>query len=215
MLTLVLNIIMQISAGYGSVFGDEVHKYLQQRVSGADSIYYSFEEEPSALNYFEINYERQPNRIGNCFYIPVRTSDDNGVLKDRFLVAKVRLFKNVLVAESLIAKGKIIDESNSGLRLKDITELVFQPYENDEQMGIKAKQDLQPGAVICNNHIEFVPVINVGDKVNLKYEYGSITISMIGIARQAGITGDAIKFRVNNQQYSARVVNSQTAIIIE
>lgn len=213
---LILNIILNAFVIPNGDTPNEIHEYINITLAEYDSVAYTLQDDLFSIKSLEINYKRKSNRIGNNFFIPVKIIDQNNISSERFLIAKVELFKKVLVSNVVINKGELINGSNSSFMLKNVTDLNQTPINiNEEPTGVISRFNLQPGTVICKEYVHAQPIINVGDKVNLRYELGAVTVSFIGTARQSGAKGDVVKIKANNQQYSAEIINHNEAIIVE
>lgn len=216
MILLLLNIVFNLLLNPGDKIHAEVENYIHENHAEYDSVSYSLHDEFSSIKSLEINYKRKSNRIGNNFFIPVKIIDQNNISRERFLIAKVELFKKVLISNVVINKGELINGTNSSFMLKNVTDLNQTPINiNEEPTGVISRLNLPPGTIICREHIHAEPVINPGDQVNLRYDFGSVSVTFIGTARQSGTVGDIVKIRANNHQYSAEIINHNEAIIIE
>ena len=59
--------------------------------------------------------------------------------------------------------------------------------------GKQAKKYIRAGSIVFPSMIEEIPVLKLGDKVNIVIEKGSIKVTAEGIARQKGAEGDIIR----------------------
>jgi flagella basal body P-ring formation protein FlgA len=216
MLLIVLNIILSLIAPNKSNFDRQLDAYIEKSFVNYDSISYNLTDDLSEIASVSINSSRASNRIGSKFFVPVTYVDRYGISKERFLTVNLTLYQYVFVSKTPISKGEPIDYENSIKLLKDITDLNHEPFIEDELLGsVIAKYDLQPDNIICNAYLDALPILNVGDQVSLLYQVGSVQVSMIGTVRQAGAIGEVIKIRSSSQQYSAKIINSREALIIE
>lgn len=215
MYLIILNILFSLLPGNKS-FENELDNYLKQQFSEYSKYRYTIEEDLSKYESVEINYDRSSNRIGNNFFIPVKATYPFGAKKERFLQVEVKIFEKVLVAVEPVERGEPLNSTNTTWKEKDITNLRQKPIKENTSLGsIISKYDLQPGDIICSNFVENSPVLNAGDPVSLFYTEGTVVVSFSGVARQAGAIGDVVKVKANGRQYSAKVINSNEALIIE
>lgn len=215
MYLLILNILFALLPGNKS-FENELDNYLKQHFSEYSKYSFNIEEDLSKYESIEINYDRSSNRIGDKFFVPVKMTYSFGVEKDRFLQVEVKIFEKVLVAVQPIERGDLLNSTNTNWKEKDITNIRQEPIKESSSLGsIISKYDLQPGDIICYDFTENSPVLNPGDPVSLFYTKGTVVINFSGVSRQAGAVGDVVKVRANGKQYSAKVINSKEALIIE
>lgn len=194
----------------------EIDQYIHDHFAEYDSISYSIQDDLSGVVNLGINHSRSSNRIGNKFFIPVITLDENGASKERFLNVEIELYRTVAIAIDNINRGNQITLGNTTFELRDITEFNKSPLTDLERIGsIISKYNMKPGDIIFADFIETMPVLNPGDPVNVMYQVGAVHVSFIGTVRQAGAIGDVIKVKAQNQQYTARVINSNEVLIIE
>lgn len=216
MILLLLNIALSLLSVNNNNFQSELKDYITKSFSQYDSVSYSIQDDLREVASIELNNSRTSNRIGSNFFVAVTFIDKYGISKEKYLTVVVKLFQNVRVVKFPISKGETIDNSNTTLQLMEVTELNHNPFVENTKLGmVIAKYELQPGSIVCNDHLEDSPVMNVGDQINLIYQVGTVQVSLVGTVRQSGTIGEAIKIRANNQQYTAKVINSHEAIIIE
>lgn len=194
----------------------EIDHYIQNHFAEYDSISYSIQDDLSSTAELEINHSRSSNRIGNKFFIPVITIEANGVSKEKFLNVEIELYQRIAIAIDHINKGDQIALGNTTFELRDITGFNKSPLTDLERIGsIISKYNMKPGDIIFTEFIDTMPVVNPGDPVNIMYQVGGVHVSFIGTVRQAGAIGDVIKVKAQNQQYSAKVINTNEVLIIE
>lgn len=216
MFELLLNIILSFVIASGSNFNNEVEKYIHTHFNQYDSLSYTIHENINEFINPEINLSRKPSVIGDKFFLPISYYDHYRNRKEKFLTVSIKLYKKVLVTQSIVEKGTVIDETNTIKQLRDLTSIKGTPFSNEKELGkIITKINLQPGTVVCNEYLNTKPVLKPGDQINLVYQYESVTVSMIGTVRQAGAIGDIIKVKTDKHQYSAKIVNNHEAIIVE
>ncbi len=214
MFLVLINILISLLPSNNSI-EHEIDTYLKKYLNDYTKYEYTLEENLRDYKSVQINYNRASNRIGNNFFLPVRVVDKYGIEREKFIQVEIKIYEKVLVTAKPIVKGDLIDESNTEWKMKDITGLNQEPIKNNIPGAIVSKYDLQPGEILCNDFIENSPVLEVGDPVSLYYGSGSVAINFSGYARQSGAAGDIIKVRSNGRQYTAKIINSNKALIIE
>lgn len=209
---IVLLLLFQLNDNYRLV----IDRYIIQSFAEYDSVSYSIKEDVSKFISLEINRLKASNRIGDKFFIPVKFVDQSYLEGEKFITVEVKLYKKVFISKNSIARGEPVDKSNTVFKLQDVTGISQNTFLGQEDLSSKiAKYDLKAGTIICNEYLEEAPIMKVGDQVYLVYQFGSVIISFIGTVRQPGAAGDIIKIKANKMQYSARVINSNEAIILE
>ena len=219
MLVLVLNIILNLTlVGNQSNAGFEkkVEIFLHKTYTEYNDMEFTIEDNLDEFSEITINYDREPNRIGNKFYLPVSVIMQNGESKERFLNVNLKIFENVLVTTQSIAEGELITPANAEFQRTDITGFNFEPLtEKDVTENFICKYDLRPKTVINTRQIKRQPIIEPGSQIEAIFTRGTVIISFDGVAKQSGAEGDIIRIKANDTQYSARIVNSKQVNIIE
>lgn len=215
MLLVIVNILLNLISPNESI-NQEINLYLQKNLSNYSNYEYTIEENIGSYKSIEINYQRASNRIGNNFFIPVTIIDQYGIEREKFLTVDINIYETVLVATKPIAKGDLLDHSNTEWKKKDITELTQEPItQQNNTAEIISKYEIQPGEILCYDYVENSPVLEVGDSIELFYARGTVMINFQGVTRQSGAVGDIIKVRANGKQYSAKIINPREALIVE
>jgi len=213
---LILNILFLLFPSNHSSFENELNNYLKKNLADYLEYQYQVEDNLSEYKSIEINFNRSANRIGKNFFVPVKVIDTRGIEREKYLQIGIKLFETVLVATMPIERGEELNSTNTTWKEEDVTSLRQQPIKKENELGsVIAEYDLQPGDVVCYDFIENSPVLNPGDKVELFYTRGTVVINFPGVSRQSGAIGEVIKVRANGRQYSAKIINSQEALIIE
>jgi flagella basal body P-ring formation protein FlgA len=99
----------------------------------------------------------------------------------------------VLVSNEKIKKGDEIGPGNCMLELRDITTFARDPITSwDQCKGTRATRTINPGRIIHPGFFEQVPAIERGDQVKIVAAKGNVAITVDGIAKESGATGDKI-----------------------
>jgi len=121
-----------------------------------------------------------------------------GVYKDNDLVKAIPVSVGVtMLVEAVVTDVPI----NTGEKLHDYT-ITTRPVTNKNSMpvvdpaalkGKQAKRYIRAGSTIYSSMFENVPVVNIGDKVDIVIEKGLIKVTAEGLVRQKGGVGDIIR----------------------
>lgn len=110
-----------------------------------------------------------------------------------FISAKVKLFKNVLVAKRNIKKNEIVSSNDFEHKLLDICKLNGNTVgDNFNLTAFRAKAFIKKGEILIEEKLDKIPIINYGDKICAEVKVGSVTITTNVFARQSGNMGDII-----------------------
>lgn len=126
-----------------------------------------------------------------------------------FISAKVKLFKNVLVAKRNIKKEEIVSSSDFEIRLLDVCQYNGNVVNiNYDLPSYKTKAFIKKGEVLIEEKLNKVPIVNYGDKVCAEVKVGNVTITTDVIARQSGNLGDVINVvSLNNTILKAKIID--------
>jgi len=81
--------------------------------------------------------------------------------------------------------------------------------------GKQARKYIRPGSIIYPSMVENIPVLNLGDKVKILIEKGSIIVSTDGRVRQKGSIGDIIRVaNIGSKKIlKAEIIDSTTVAV--
>jgi flagella basal body P-ring formation protein FlgA len=81
--------------------------------------------------------------------------------------------------------------------------------------GKQARKYIRPGSIIYPSMVEDIPTLNLGDKVKIMIEKGSLTVSADGLVRQKGSIGDTIRVaNIGSKKIiQAEIIDSQTVAV--
>jgi flagella basal body P-ring formation protein FlgA len=99
----------------------------------------------------------------------------------------------VLVAQTNIPRGKILDSSDAMLQDIDISDYGPMPcYSAAEAIGKAATRSIAPGTILNTRLLAALPVVTKGDALSIGVEKGSVRIAVAAIARENGSVGQKI-----------------------
>jgi flagella basal body P-ring formation protein FlgA len=109
--------------------------------------------------------------------------------------ARVRLFKDVVVAINPLRKGNEIMEDDVELIRAEQRGTQSIASSLEEVLGMTAKRPINPGDIIKRSYIVPMKLIKRGEVVTLKIETDKLKVSSQGKAMQNGARGDVISVR--------------------
>lgn len=125
-----------------------------------------------------------------------------------YLPVKIRTVVPVLIAQSTIAKGSILDSSNMMIELKDTNKIRGEIISDiSSVIGVKTKRNISQGSIITKRNVCFVCK---GDNVVIIAKSDDFMIKTAGTAMEDGSIGDHIS--VKNKQ-SGRIVTAKVNAI--
>ncbi len=129
---------------------------------------------------------------------------------------KVGILKNVLTASTPIKSGMPLDMENLIFQQRDISELNEEPLVLSEQLINKVALNYIPsGRIITASLAGDHPAVRPGDKVEIIYNSGSLTLKANGIVKQPGSEGDRVRVMNTDTRkvVYALVADSLTVVI--
>jgi len=115
------------------------------------------------------------------------------VIRRMNVVAHVKTYATVAVAAVDVERGKALSLGDVVMKRTHITGISTYFVSPADVEGMRAKRKLKKGDVITKTSIEFIPLINRGDKVTVKACIGNITIKSVGQAREDGGLNETIR----------------------
>ena len=132
----------------------------------------------------------------------------NGDHADRFTaVVFLHAYGEVATTRAPLGKDSILDPGQFDWRWVDLDEVGPGAVVGREALaGRSLTRSLPAGAQLRESDIVETPVIRAGDPVDLTLSRGSLAVTVLGTARQAGCLGQTIPVR---NEVSGRLVNAR------
>lgn len=124
-----------------------------------------------------------------------------------YITGRVKVFKPVVTAATLIPKGRLIQYQHLRTTEHDVASL-RQDYvgEIESIIGMAAKYNIRPGSLIKPSQLVTATLINKGDAVTIEARRGGLSIRATGTALQKGKAGEQISVRNEKSGRSIRAV---------
>lgn len=194
----------------------QVRGYLTKHLSDYQKFEYEILASPKTSDTIELQDDKEFNISKNMVYIPVKVASRNSVVSSVISV-KVKLYKNVLVANQVIRSRTDLNEAMFESRLVEVTSLRGTPVEDAGLVkSLRNKKIINTGEVLIEESCENMPIIFTGDEVTAVKNIGSVTITVQAFAREDGAAGDKIKIRtIDNKQFTAKIIDRKKVFIEE
>jgi len=198
-------------------FDIKLKSYLDANLKSFVKYEYQVVKMPKSFSKIEINYEKTFRLSKNYSYVPIEIFDKNNSVSQTFLVVKLKLYKNVLLASQNINKSQDITSDMVMSKLKDISDLSNNLVEETKDISkYRSRVFIKEGTILTEELIEQIPIVKNGDKVILHAGRNGVDISMEVIARQEGCTGDIISVSNSSSKlYKAKIVDKFNLILAE
>lgn len=109
---------------------------------------------------------------------------------------KISHFAEVLTAVCRIKRGEALAPEQFALQKQNVTSLTEKPLASFASLKNKAAlRNISIGQVLLENMLEDIPDIKPGQEIQIKYNSGALSVSVIGVALSKGHIGDTIKVR--------------------
>lgn len=148
---------------------------------------------PSGPRSYEVSANEGEKFLGNVT-LTVNCMVNGQHVRTLRVAGFVRLFKNVVHASEIIAKGSVIDGSKVHLERADITDrpedYVTEPL---RVIGKRALKDLYPGKPIRLSDVDDPIVVKNGDLVKIVFQRPGLMLTAKGQVKEDGRVGDIVK----------------------
>ncbi|MGQ9818531.1 MAG: flagellar basal body P-ring formation chaperone FlgA [Candidatus Kapaibacteriales bacterium] len=149
--------------------------------------------------------------LSNVFYTFVFASSDSRYLNGNFMAgiefrngsellrrievpARVKIYRNLLVAKRTISQGEIISNENTNIEKKELPQNVtYEECIPDNLLGKTASHSIVRGSVITKKLVSEPFAIRRGDKVRIVVLSGMISITTNGTALQDARPGESLR----------------------
>ncbi|MDR0307424.1 MAG: flagellar basal body P-ring formation chaperone FlgA [Chitinispirillales bacterium] len=99
----------------------------------------------------------------------------------------------VLIATRSISRGEEFDAQNCSLAVMDITNFAYTPLGQIPEAGtMTAVRTVNAGSILHDRMLKAVPAVARGDRVRITFSSERIKVSVLGVARESGCSGERI-----------------------
>ncbi|MFC1517676.1 flagellar basal body P-ring formation chaperone FlgA [Candidatus Margulisiibacteriota bacterium] len=137
--------------------------------------------------------------------------------KKFFLRCNIQAWEAVCVAEAVIEKRGILDQSNITLSKKDIAAFSERLYKNRINiLGWEAKTKIKKGQIIRTWMVQPLPVFRHGDEINMIYRKEGVVLKFKGKALDDGYIGKKVKcYRLRSRKNFVGTVIERNTVLID
>lgn len=195
-----------------------INDYLKAQLSEYQKFEYSIVSPVSVdLDLISVDDSREFKLNGSFAYLPIKQKSDNGTYVNSFLTLRLKLYKEVLVANRSLRKNEILNKSDFSLKSKEVSSLRFSPISSFDMIeNYRCRLKISKKSILQDGMIEKIPDIEIGDRVEALFISNSVTIGFTVTSRSEGYVGNIIKVKNDDQKiYKAKVINNTTVKIIE
>ncbi len=216
-MSMIILFILSIVINSNNSFKGELDNYLKKNLSGYQDYKYEILQLPSSYKKIELLKPNEFNLSGNIIYIPVYIVDKSGREFRSILSVKLKLFKNVLVAEKNISQKAVLCENDFTLKKEDITQIKGTPvYSLKDISHLRSAVFIKSGSILVDQMTEKIPVVKIGDELYARYISGNVIVSTVVFARQEGVINQIISVITKDKKlFKAKVIDSKNVIIVE
>ncbi|RMD50498.1 MAG: flagella basal body P-ring formation protein FlgA [Ignavibacteria bacterium] len=211
---ILIYILSFIFIGQGSTL-DSLERYLTERFTDYNRVEFELIQ-PKDIESFSILENSEINRSGSYVYLPAIVKHKDGKNKREIISVKVKLYKTVLVARSNIKLNSPLNINDFIIAEKDVTTSNGELFTDIRSLNnYKAARFIRKGAILKQNYLKRIPVVNKGDKIKAKFVDGNVMIQLDVIARNEGYIGEIIRVMKGNKYFKAKIIDSQNVLIME
>ncbi len=195
-----------------------INDYLSKHISGYKSIEYTIVSPKNiVLSTCIIDDSRNIKVTGNFAYLPIKQLNKNGTFKNTIITLRLKLFKNVLVANRKIVKKEFLNTHDFKIVEKEVSKLRFSPVDVSVPLDYyRSKLKISKNSILQVSMLEKIPDIQTGDRIEAVFINNSVNISFVVTARSEGVVGDLIKIKRDDRKiFKAKIINNKTVKIIE
>ena len=151
----------------------------------------------------------------NTFKRVLIKDSKNNLIKSFGISVKTRIYKDVLVANSIIPFDSELTQENTSLKEMEISKYLGKTVSNFE-VGLISKTNFQKGNIITTNNLKEKSAILKNSTIDIIFlSDKGLSIKLQGKALKEGAVGDTILVRSDkyNKTYNA-IVNSPTEVTV-
>ncbi len=150
--------------------------------------------------------------------VPVLLKADGKTVQTVDVTLRVKRKMRVLIANRTLEPNDILGADDVSLAVVELPNGFVRPMTaTREAVGKKVKRRVLADAPISGANVESPPLIAANDRVTLEYAVGLVSVTVTGVARQAGLAGDLIRIYLpdTKKEVEAFVVSRGTVRLPE
>jgi len=154
---------------------------------------------------------------GNYAYLPVQLSNKSGLQRNTLITLKLKLFKNVLVANRVIRKKENLNINDFKVLEREVSTLRFNPLDASSTINqLRTKFKISENSILQQSMVERIPDVRIGDRIEAMFSNNSVNVRFAVTARSEGIVGEIIDIKRDDKKlFKAEILNNTTVRIIE
>lgn len=195
-----------------------IDAFLKAEFSNYNRIEYTLVS-PKKINLSEciIDDSRDTKLSGKFAYLPVKEVSNDGFTKNILITLKLKLYKNVWVANRNLTKKENLSKNDFQITEKEVASLRFNPVNLSAPINeYRSRLRISENSVLEENMLEKIPDVKIGDRVNALFINNSVSISFVVTSRSEGIVGDIIKIKRDDKKiFKAKIINNTSVKIVE
>ncbi len=198
-------------------FDGNLKSYLENNLNNYDKYEYAIISSPQELSSYKIDFS-QPFRMNrNIAYVPLKTKNSSDTFVDKYLVLRLRLFKEVLVANEDVKAREPLSPDEFTKKLADVTTVIGTPLNIDYNLTtVRSKSFIRKGMVLRRENVEPLPEIFSGNYITALVVKGNVIVKVDAQSKQDGAKGDIISIVTQDRKlFKAKVLNKKEVLIVE
>ncbi|MFQ5770617.1 MAG: flagellar basal body P-ring formation chaperone FlgA [bacterium] len=129
---------------------------------------------------------------------------------------RIKTIQTVVVSKVSLQRHTILEPETLTLNRRETTNIKQKIYTSiAEVAGLRTRRIIQTGEIISKNLVETIPVIQRGSEIEIRFQKGTLEITLPGVAREDGQLGENIRVKCleNKKNYHAEVIDSNTVTV--
>lgn len=150
---------------------------------------------PFILPKGELSHEvipSNPGILGSSRFSIIFKIDDQ-VAKNMSVRGKLEALAEVVVSNTAIRRGEILESSDIRLAMMDISSMRDPGLQPSEFVGMQIKRSIRANTVMLQSYVEALPVVRRGERVKIVLHSGSMHVTAVGLAHNDGKMDEVIR----------------------
>ena len=211
-----ISILLTVIIGGNKTFDAQLKNYLDARLKSYVRYEYQIIRLPNSYSKIEIDKQREFKINKNYGFVPVDIYTKQNLVSTGLVTVRLKLFKEVLVASEKINREQTLAPSMFAKEVENVANFEGSLFINSNELSAyRSKLVIRKGAVLINDLIEPVPVVNVGDKMILHTGRNGVDVSIDVNARQEGCVNDIISVQSEGKIFKAKIIDQYNLMLEE
>jgi flagella basal body P-ring formation protein FlgA len=211
-----ISILLMVLFGENKQFDAQLKNYLDAKLKSYSKYEYQVMSLPKSYARVEIKDNKEFRINKNYAYIPISVYDKDNFVSSSLLTVRLKLFKEVWVAQSKIEKNVNLTPAMFLVKEENVAVVAGNVFDVSGNLrSVRSKINIREGSVLTQEMVKAIPVVKNGEKLTMHSGKNGVDVSIDVVSRNEGCVGDLINVQGGSTVYKARIIDKSNLMLEE